>query len=79
MTEQQKREAFAALHQDIVYRLMQIEDSCGEYGLSALTHFTVIARDPNNDDMCLVVTNEEDIAKGCTVAMNNAKIAVKQR
>lgn len=72
----EKKQAFAELHCAITTKLMEIGDECYVYGLSALTEFTLIARDPNNDDMCLVVTNEdaEGLQAAVRVALNNAKL-----
>lgn len=76
MTEEEKKQAFAELHWAIATKLIGIEDACKRHGLSALTKFALIARDPDNDDMCLVVTNEnaEGLQAAVRVALNNAKL-----
>lgn len=52
------REAKASLNLDIAEKLCEVEDLCKSYGLPRLTRFTLIARDPENDEMVVVVTNE---------------------
>ena len=72
MTEQDKQEAFAELHYRIVGYLDRIEQACRQQGLRSITNFTVIARDPDNDDMCVVVTND-DLDDAIRVALEHAK------
>ena len=76
MTEEEKKRAFAELHWAISAKLVEIERTCRRHGLPALTQFTVIARDPTNDDMCLVVTSEDEegLRAAVRVALNNAKL-----
>lgn len=51
--------ALKALHYSIGLRMSQIEESCRNYGLPEITKLTIIARDPNNDNMAIVLTNED--------------------
>jgi hypothetical protein len=46
------------LRLDIGERLVGIEDLCRERGLKTMTEFTLIARDPDNDNLFVVVTSE---------------------
>lgn len=73
-----KAEAHESLHRDIVQNLLQIEEACHAHGLTRITKFTVIVRDPDNDNMCLVVTNEDadGLTKATQVAINNATLSV---
>lgn len=71
-----KQEALKSLNQHVAMRLVQIEDTCRNYGLPSMTKFTLIARDPDNDNMCVVVTNEDEdgLKDAVRVALNNATI-----
>lgn len=70
-------QALASLRQHITMRLVQIEGVCRNYGLPEITNFTLIARDPNNDKMVIVVTNEG--AEGVKVATELAvNLSAKQ-
>lgn len=46
------------LNLDIAEKLLEIEDLCRSYHFPQLTRYTLIARDPANDEMIVVVTNE---------------------
>lgn len=75
LTEAEKAQAFDYLNRYAGMRMTQIQAQCENYGLRTITNFTLIARDPNNDDMCLVVTND-DLQKAVQVALQNASIPV---
>lgn len=75
MTKREKQEAFAVLHREVVQCLIEIERACHVRGLKKIEKFTVIMRDPTNDDMCLVVTND-DLEEAARVAINHATMAV---
>ena len=47
------------LRQEVAEKCCEIEDICQEWGLSKITAITVIARDPQNENMVIVVTNDE--------------------
>lgn len=43
---------------------------CQHWGAGNLTHITIIARDPEDDTVSLVVSHERDITDACRVAMH---------
>ena len=75
MTEAEKAQAFDYLNRYSATRVRQIQAQCEQYGLKTITKFTLIARDPGNDDMCLVVTND-DLQEAVRVATESASITV---
>ena len=48
------------LQMEIVEHLDEIELYLHRVGLTEITKFTVIARDPNNPEMFIVVTNDNE-------------------
>lgn len=81
MSESEKQQAMQRLHVFIGLRLVQIEDEVRRLGLKAITNYTLIARDPDNGNMCLLVTNEDQdgLRKATDVALGNATQAVVNR
>lgn len=75
MTELEKQQAFAELNYRIAVQLTEIEEMCHEQGLTRLVRFSLIARDPGNDEMCLVITND-DVKEAARVALNHASTVV---
>lgn len=63
-------EALLSLQRHIELRLVQIEETCVRYGLPGIQRFTLIARDPSNDRMLIVITNED--AEGVKAAASLA-------
>ncbi len=55
-----KRILMAELRLEIAGKLCEIEDLCHSYGLTSITRITCIARDPENDNMAILTTNEPD-------------------
>ena len=77
MTNDEKKKALEHLNRYAGMRIVQIEQQCHDHGLTGITNFTLIARDPNNDNMCFVVTNEDDgLDSAMRVALKNASIVV---
>lgn len=76
MTEDEKQEALLELHNEILDILVGVTGIFQRHGLDEVTRFTLIARDPDNDDMCLVHTNDDDLRKATEVALNNATFSV---
>lgn len=58
LTKKEKDRAVKELNAYIAARLENIERECHRRGLRSIVNFTLIARDPVNDDMSIVVTNE---------------------
>lgn len=60
-----------AFQQHIAVRLVEIEDEMKGWGLP-MSKLTLIARDPNNDKMIVVLTNEDEagLAYAATLAVN---------
>ena len=46
------------LHEAIVSELIDIEDQVHQLGLTTINKLTVIARDPENENMYVIVTND---------------------
>ncbi|HEX8090030.1 MAG TPA: hypothetical protein VF762_14310 [Blastocatellia bacterium] len=55
-----KKEQLDSLRHEIASHLCKIERICHEYNLTAISRFTVVARDPANDEMIICITNEPD-------------------
>lgn len=64
---------------DIGVKLVEIEDRCKAWGLST-TKLTLIARDPDNDKMLIVLTNEDrsGLQHATTLALNEDTAQVTQ-
>jgi hypothetical protein len=62
---------------DIAEKLIEIEDRCKAWGLP-ITKLTMIARDPNNDKMLVVLTNEDraGLQQATALALNEDTTAV---
>lgn len=73
MSEPTKRELMQALNHEIAAMLCHIEDLCHAYGLTTITRFTCIARDPDNPDMAVVTTNDANLAEAFHVALTHTK------
>lgn len=58
----------ASLRLDLSLRLLKIEDYLRSRGV-AMENITLIARDPNNDKMFVVLTNEDSAGLGKVCAM----------
>ena len=56
------------LNRDIAAKLCEIEETFRAYGLTTVSRFTCIARDPEDVHMT-VVTSNDDIAEACHVAL----------
>jgi hypothetical protein len=58
------------LKREIADKCVEIEDISRDYGLP-LSKITVMARDPSNENMYLVVTNEDDagLKYACDIAL----------
>lgn len=48
-----------ALQSELAYLCGEAQTACADYGLPDLTHVTLLLRDPENDDMYIVVTNDD--------------------
>lgn len=49
--------------------LVEIEEECRRLGVP-MSCLTLIARDPTNDEMSVVLTNDPDLDKACALAAN---------
>ena len=65
-----------AFQRQIAVRLVEIEDEMKGWGLP-MSKFTLIARDPNNDKMIIVLTNEDEagLSYAATLAVNQQAAA----
>lgn len=63
-----------SLQLDLSLRLLKIEDYLRSRGV-AMEKITLIARDPNNDRMFVVLTNEDSagLGKACAMAIEAQK------
>lgn len=53
-----KHNAMDHLKREIGYKGIEIEDICVHYGLEAMNSLTIMARDPENPDMFVHVSND---------------------
>jgi hypothetical protein len=44
---------------DVGLKMLEIEDTFRRYGLKTITGLTLVARDPDNDNMYIVLTNDD--------------------
>lgn len=56
------REKLLELHDAIAVQLNAIQDVCRERGLKKISRCTLCARDPDDDAMIVMLTNEPDDA-----------------
>lgn len=69
-----KAQLMEDLREEIATALCVIEDTCKSYGLP-MSQITLIARDPDNDNMIILLTNETTEA-----SLEHAiKLALKQK
>lgn len=70
-----KANRMTQLHVYLAEKLGEIEDGLSDFGLGAMTRFTLIARDPANDRMSVCLTNEpdEDLTQAFAVATKARK------
>jgi hypothetical protein len=55
----EKTELTEMLRLDIGLKMLEIEDTFRKYGLKTITNLTLVARDPDNDNMYIVLTNDD--------------------
>ena len=63
------------LRLQVACRLEGIHELCKEAGLDGLSRFTLIARDPDDDTLCILVTNEpnnEAVQEAVDVCLRNS-------
>jgi hypothetical protein len=46
----------------VAVHLDAIQDTCKQFGLGGIRNLTLVARDPDNPEMYIVLTNEDDPA-----------------
>lgn len=67
-----KRQIMNQMRMDIAELLVQIEDVIKGYGLP-MTGITLVARDPTNDKMILVLSSESDMRDALRLAAADGK------
>ena len=74
MKQPTKDELMLDMHLDIEAHLSAIEMTLARYGLVTVTKLTMIARDPKNDNLIVVLTTEDlpGLEEAC-------KLAIKQQ
>lgn len=55
-----KTKALEMLRHDIAMSLADIEEACESRGLTTMNQLTLLARDPTNDEMSIVVSSEPE-------------------
>ena len=70
LTRPEKEAIMRELQTRIALLLIEAENECASVGLTTMTSLTLVVRDPANDDMSLVVSNEtpEEMRKSFRIA-----------